>query len=118
MRLLHLRGVAEIVDVVDKCDIDALERHALKTVLEGAHGSIVAIVVNDLERRRIDPEPRFDAAARLGFEKPADLCREDIFVAGAPPERLSKAKFGEPVPVEWGRVEIPEPRVPCAIRHR
>src|SRR5580692_2466551 len=100
MRLLHLRGVAEIVDVVDKCDIDALERHALKAVLEGAHGSIVAVVVNDLERRRIDPELRFDTAAGLGFEEPADLRRENIFVARAPPQPLSEAKLGEAVPVD------------------
>src|SRR3984957_5758856 len=118
MRLLHLRGVAEIVDVVDECDVDALERHALKAVLEGAHGPVVAVVVNDLERRRIDPELRFDTTPGLGFEEPADLRRENIFVARAPPQRLSEAKLGEAVPVERGRFQIPEPCVPWAVRYR
>src|ERR1700722_19346101 len=118
MRLLNLRRMAEIVDVVDERNVDALERHALKAVFEGAHGPIVAVVVNDLERRRIDPELRFDTTAGLGFEEPADLRRENIFAARAPPQPLSEAKLGEAVPVERGRVEIPEPCVPCAVRHR
>src|SRR5262249_49196202 len=113
----NLRRMAEIVDIVDERDVDALERHALKAVLERAHGAVVAVVVNDLERRRIDPEPRFDAAAGLRLEEPAGLRRENICMAWAPPQRLSKAKLGEAVPVERRCVEISEPCLPCSVHH-
>ena len=85
---------------------------ALKAVLEGPHRGVVAVVMDDLERRRINPDVHVDGGSRHRLQQAPDLRRKNILVARMPAEQFTETMLGETMAVQRRRVEIAEACIP------
>ena len=71
-RLLRC-AMSEHVTIVNECNINPLNGHALQCIFERAHRAVVGIIKVEGEWCRIDPWREVDACAWSGRQEPADF---------------------------------------------
>ncbi len=96
-----------VVGIVHERDVDAVETEPLEAPLERA-------------QRAVGGEVEVGAVpgGRAGLEKPADLCRHDVLVAGLAGQRRAEPLFREPGAVVRRGVEVPNTEIPRAGQRR
>jgi hypothetical protein len=117
IRAFHRLAVARLqlvagpfrIDVVDVRDVDARQGEPLQAVLERAQRAVMAVVVDDVERRRAREGPgRARGGVRL--QQPPDLGREHEGVARHPAQARAQAMLRQAVAVERCRIEVAHAR--------
>src|SRR5205823_6136421 len=107
-----------LLGVVDVQDVDAIEAEPLQALLERAERTVVAVVEDRLERRRLVPDRATRLPRGAGAQEPAHLGRERVRVPRLPPEREAEPPLGEAVPVQRRRVEEADPALPGPLDGR
>ena len=107
-----LLAVGVGADVVNQEDVDAVQPQTGEAELHRAHDAVVAVVVIDPERQRLDVAVVRHLVCRNGAQEPADLGGQHIGVPRLFPQDVTHPVFGQAKAIERCRVEIPDPRIP------
>ena len=96
-------AMGECADVMRQKDVDPVEAEPLQIILEGAHDAVIAIVIDDMKRQRIDHSEIGRVVHRPGFQKPADLVGQDVVGVA---QKVAHDTFGPAEAVPWRGIEI------------
>ena len=103
-------------DVVHVQDVDAIEAESLEAVLERPHDTVIAVVVDEVERHgRQEAVTRGCVAGR--FEQTPDLGRQNVILSLTVPQGIAHAAFAQSLSVMGRRVEIPKSLRPGSIEN-
>jgi hypothetical protein len=105
--------VREHVEIMREEDVHGIDAEPLERILERAHHTVIAVVIDLAARRRI--VELADARALLGarqLEPASDLRRQHIILLRLAAQEMIEPRLRKPEPVERCRVEITDARLP------
>ena len=109
---IRLRAMRIGTDIVNECDIDAIEAETREAEFHRSHDAIIRIVVIHRERQGLDIAVVRHLIFRNGSQQPAHFCRKDIGFAWLIAQEIADTPFRQAETVERRGVEVADPRVP------
>src|SRR5690606_24858788 len=105
MNLGQFDAVRVYADIVDIEYVDAVQAEPRMAKIHRAHDAIIAVVILQLERQRIDKAELWNLVFRHWFQESPDLGGQHIAVARPAGKKIAKATFGKTETVERGGIE-------------
>ena len=105
------------IAVVNKRDIDMLQRHALQTVFDGSHRCRIGVIKDRLKRQRVDPHPGINFATFFRLQQTTDLSGQHILIAWIPAQTVANPRFAQTMAIQRRGIKIAQTVVPRLANH-